>query len=222
MPETRETEEQSAAAALERHDPWSGNSRRPRRFFAASTAIHVGLLVLFATLTVTVVKTVEKIDVRIVDQVGVEESGGADSLEDFAGLLNVAQAPRRDAGAAARSAGAQRARPAGAEDRRHRSEARPRTGGRRRRVDQPVASASNGIGGLGGNFGDYVGGLRKVGLDLVLVIDTTESMQFVIDEVKARADLPGGDHPAHGADQPRRHRRRIATRATSTSSSGPT
>jgi Mg-chelatase subunit ChlD len=33
---------------------------------------------------------------------------------------------------------------------------------------------------------DYVGGLRKVGLDVVLVIDTTESMQFVIDEVKSK------------------------------------
>jgi hypothetical protein len=45
---------------------------------------------------------------------------------------------------------------------------------------------SGGVGGLGGNFGDYVGGLRRSGLDLVLVIDTTESMQFVIDEVKKR------------------------------------
>src|SRR5690606_5133247 len=44
-----------------------------------------------------------------------------------------------------------------------------------------------GVGGLGGSFGDYVGGLRKTGLDLVLVIDTTESMQFVIDEVKRHA-----------------------------------
>src|SRR5262249_36613054 len=40
------------------------------------------------------------------------------------------------------------------------------------------------VGGLGGGFGDYVGGLRKVGLDVALVIDTTDSMQFVIDDVK--------------------------------------
>ena len=42
------------------------------------------------------------------------------------------------------------------------------------------------VGGLGGGFGDYVGGLRKVGLDVLLVIDTTESMQFVIDAVKKK------------------------------------
>ncbi len=43
-----------------------------------------------------------------------------------------------------------------------------------------------GLGGLGGGFGDYIGGLRKVGLDVVLVIDTTDSMQFVITEVKQK------------------------------------
>jgi hypothetical protein len=50
-----------------------------------------------------------------------------------------------------------------------------------------VALGGGGVGGLGGTFGEYIGGLRKVGLDLVLVIDTTESMQFVIDEVKQHA-----------------------------------
>ena len=43
-----------------------------------------------------------------------------------------------------------------------------------------------GVGGLGGGFGDYVGGLRKVGLDVALVIDTSDSMQFVIDDVKKK------------------------------------
>src|SRR4029453_11782888 len=49
-----------------------------------------------------------------------------------------------------------------------------------------IGGISGAIGGLGGGFGDYVGGLRKVGLDVVLVIDATDSMQFVIDTVKAR------------------------------------
>jgi hypothetical protein len=52
-----------------------------------------------------------------------------------------------------------------------------------------------GLGGMGGGFGDYIGSLRKVGLDVALVIDTTDSMQFVIDEVKQRFnDLVGMIH----------------------------
>jgi hypothetical protein len=42
---------------------------------------------------------------------------------------------------------------------------------------------------LGGSFGKYVGGLRKVGLDVALVVDATGSMQNVIDEMKRRLDL---------------------------------
>jgi hypothetical protein len=36
-------------------------------------------------------------------------------------------------------------------------------------------------------FGDLLGGLRKVGVDLVLLIDTTNSMQSIIDDVKNEA-----------------------------------
>jgi hypothetical protein len=51
-----------------------------------------------------------------------------------------------------------------------------------------------GIGGGGGGagwslgtaFGKYVGGLRRVGLDVALVVDSTGSMQNVIDELKHR------------------------------------
>src|SRR5215475_7844322 len=59
-----------------------------------------------------------------------------------------------------------------------------------------------GVGGGGGNgvglgslgisldsaFGKYVGGLRKVGLDVVIVVDATGSMQNVIDDIKKRLD----------------------------------
>jgi hypothetical protein len=37
-------------------------------------------------------------------------------------------------------------------------------------------------------FGKYVGGLRKVGLDVALVVDSTGSMQMVIDDLKRRLD----------------------------------
>src|SRR5579862_9075034 len=56
------------------------------------------------------------------------------------------------------------------------------------------ASAGAGSGGGGGgfslgtSFGRYVGGLRKVGLDVAIVVDATGSMQNVIDEIKRRMD----------------------------------
>src|SRR5215470_13430845 len=169
-----------------RFDPWGGAHFGGARFFAASTLIHVGLLVLFGTLSFTVMKSLEKINVKIVeDQVGVEETDGAPSMEDYAGLLEVAKAPTRQA-----------QRPSGPVIRDVRAPRVPVIGsigpklGTGPTVDINSASlalGSGGVGGLGGSFGDYVGGLRKVGLDLVLVIDTTESMQFVIDEVKEHA-----------------------------------
>jgi hypothetical protein len=167
-----------------RFDPWSGKGYGGARWMAASAVIHVGLLFLFATVSITVVKTVEKIAVKILDQEPeVSEFEGAPSLEDLAGLLDVAPAPQ------------QRARPAGPVVRHVRAPVMPKIGGvgpklgRGPELDLASSTLSfgaGGIGGLGGSFGDYVGGLRKVGLDLVLVIDTTESMQFVIAEVKAR------------------------------------
>jgi len=169
-----------------RFDPWSGHHFGGARFFAASTALHVGILLLFATISFTVMKTMEKINVKIVeDQVGLEETEGEPSMEDYAGLLEVAKAPTRQA-----------QRPSGPVIRDVRAPRVPVIGsigpklGTGPTVDinsTGMSLGSGGIGGLGGSFGDYVGGLRKVGLDLALVIDTTESMQFVIDEVKEHA-----------------------------------
>jgi len=53
-------------------------------------------------------------------------------------------------------------------------------------IANAIGSINGAAGGIGGGFGDYVGGLRKVGLDIVLVIDASDSMQFVIDTVKSR------------------------------------
>ncbi len=41
---------------------------------------------------------------------------------------------------------------------------------------------------LGTSFGRYVGGLRKVGLDVAIVVDATGSMQNVIDAIKEHMD----------------------------------
>jgi hypothetical protein len=42
--------------------------------------------------------------------------------------------------------------------------------------------------GIGSGFGGFIGELRKKGLDVVLVIDGTGSMQFVEDQVKAKME----------------------------------
>jgi Mg-chelatase subunit ChlD len=169
-----------------RIDPWSGGSGGKAGFFAVSTLIHAALLVALATLSITVVREVRKVDVEIVErQPGLDDLEGAPSLDDFAGLLDVARAPRREA-----------ARTRGPRVRNLRAAEMPKIGGigpaLGRAKTGAAASAnlsfgSGSIGGLGGSFGDYVGGLRKVGLDVALVVDTTESMQFVIDQVKERA-----------------------------------
>jgi hypothetical protein len=177
--------ESEAAAKAARFDPWAPRPYAGLRWFAASTALHAGLLALFATITITVVRTMEKIDVKVLDQEALEpeEFDGAPSLEDLAGLLDVAPAP------------VQRTRAVGPIVRNVQAPRMPRLGGigpklgRGPTIDVSTTNLSFGsgaIGGLGGGFGDYVGGLRKIGLDLVLVIDTTESMQFVINEVKTR------------------------------------
>jgi len=168
-----------------RVDPWSGTPPGNPGFFAASTLVHAGILVALATLSLTVVRQAEKIDVKIVET-DLSDLDGAPSLEDYAGLLDVTRAPRRAVG-----------RTRGPRIRNLRAPAMPKIGGVGPKLGRSKRGAalsaanlsfgSGGIGGLGGSFGDYVGGLRKVGLDLVLVIDTTESMQFVLDEVKERA-----------------------------------
>ncbi len=172
-----------------RFDPWSGRGFGNIRWYAASTVIHVVLLIVLATVTLTVMRKVEEVRVKVLDEpASVDDWEGANSLEDIPGVLDVQAAPRRQA------------RPGGPGPvvRNVRAPQMPQIGGvgpklgRGPVIDAGTAPVSfgaggGGIGGLGGGFGDYVGGLRKSGLDLVLVIDTTESMQFVIDEVKERA-----------------------------------
>ncbi|HVN85871.1 MAG TPA: vWA domain-containing protein [Candidatus Binatia bacterium] len=165
-----------------RFDPWSGQRLRGLRFFAVSGAVHAGLLILFGTITLTIARKVEQIKVTVVDdQVGAEQLDGEPSMQDLAGVLNVQRAAP------------QQARPRGPVVQNVRAPEMPRLAGLGPKlgagptidtVSTTLSFGSGGIGGLGGGFGDYVGGLRKVGLDIALVIDTTDSMQFVIDDVK--------------------------------------
>src|SRR5512143_2896623 len=81
-----------------RFDPWSGKSVANLRWFALSGLFHVGLLLLFATISITVIRKVEEIRVKVVEeQVGAENLEGQPSLEDLTGLLSVQDAPARQA-----------------------------------------------------------------------------------------------------------------------------
>ena len=82
----------------ERFDPWAPHPGRTARWFALSTAFHLGLLFLFATVTLTVIKKIEEIKVKIDDTVPGEETleDGAPSLRDLAGALKMEKAvPQR-------------------------------------------------------------------------------------------------------------------------------
>lgn len=181
-----------------RFDPWAANRSGTARWYAISTAIHVGLLFLFATATLTVVRVVEEIRVSVVDDVAIGEDilDGADSLQDLAGVLQMERTAPQQAAPKGPAIGNVRAPVL----------PRPSLGniGPKIGANPDLAPVSAGaaaafgtggagaLGGLGGSFGDYVGGLRKVGLDVVLVIDATSSMQFVIDDVRDRlTDLVG-------------------------------
>jgi len=160
------------------------------RWFAFSTAFHVGLLLVFATITLTVLRKTEEIRVKVVDDVaGKEEVDGAPSTQDLAGVLKMEKTVP------------QRAAPSGPTIQGMRAPEMPHIGGVGPKlgagpaidtISTNLSFGSGAVGGLGGGFGDYVGGLRKVGLDVALVIDTTDSMQFVIDDVKKKlAQLVG-------------------------------
>ena len=172
----------------ERFDPWAPTSRgRQVSFFAVSTVIHALLLVLLATATIQIVKKVDEIRVKVLDDAVVgEESPGEPSMQDIAGALKVNRAAPQAA-----------ARPAGPRIENVKAPVMPNLAvgpkiGRGPAIDESLPAVyggggGGGLGGLGGfsgAFGDYVGGLRRVGLDVAVVIDCTSSMQFAIDAVK--------------------------------------
>jgi von Willebrand factor type A domain len=167
-----------------RFDPWSGRRFQGLRWFGFSAVVHVGLLFLLGTITLTIVRKADQIRVTVVDDasIGPEEFDGEASLRDLAGVLNVQRTVP------------QQARPRGPVVKNVRAPDMPQlaigpklgAGPSVDTISTPLSFGSGAIGGLGGGFGDYVGGLRKVGLDIALVIDTTDSMQFVIDDVKAK------------------------------------
>jgi len=176
---------QPGARSPQRFDPWSGHRYGGLGWFAFSTAFHVGLLFVLATVTLSVLRKAEEIRVKVVDDAALapDELDAAPSLQDLAGVLKMEKTLP------------QKAAPSGPVIQGVRAPEMPHIGGvgpklgtapTVENVSTNLSFGSGAVGGLGGGFGDYIGGLRKVGLDVALVIDTTDSMQFVIDDVKQR------------------------------------
>ncbi|MBI3304540.1 MAG: VWA domain-containing protein [Deltaproteobacteria bacterium] len=195
----------SVEAAIQ-EDMWLYGGRswgKNARWFALSTVAHVLLLALLATLTLTIAqKRQEMLKVKTLplsaeelQKAQAEEPPddweGEPSLRDLPGLLTMEKiAPTKAQTPPGPPPAGGQVQAVRAADLPVISGLGPMTIGvnssRFDGLSTQIANLSGAIGGMGGGFGDYVGGLRKVGLDVVLVIDATDSMQFVIDTVKSR------------------------------------
>ncbi len=171
------------------HQHMGGNVR----WFAFSTAAHVIFLSVLATLTIsTIQKKQELIKVKtisvdeIFDEDELDDWEGEPSLKDIPGILSLEVAPATKAQPPPRARRVEAVRVAALPVM---SGIGPTMSiGRMDDLSTQITSLSGAISGIGGGFGDFVGGLRKVGLDMVLVIDSTDSMQFVIDSTKTHLD----------------------------------
>lgn len=158
-----------------------------------STAFHAVILLLLTTISVTVAKQVQKIKVKIIEAPSALEEAaveGAPSLADIAGQLRPVITQPRTAGSVAGPSGGPAVANVRAPDL-PRIGVGPSLGAQPGSLDIPLSFGGSGLAGSGGpgggGFGDLLGSLRKVGVDLVLLIDTTNSMQSIIDDVKKEA-----------------------------------
>lgn len=168
--------------------------RRNLPAFLFSTAFHGLLFVLLATFSVAVVRREERINVRVIEPSSVAEeteTEGLPSLTDVAGILTPQSFRPKNAGSVAGpsvTAGPPVSQVRSTEMPRIAGVA-PSIGANPGSLDIPLGIGGGFEGGVGGGgFGAVVQGLRKVGIDLVIVIDTSGSMQSVLDEVKAQVE----------------------------------
>jgi hypothetical protein len=175
------------------HDPLAGAFpvRRNLPAFLFSTAFHAAILLALTTISVTVAKQVQKINVKIVEApretIDEVETEGAPSIRDLAGTLRPVIAQTRQTASVAGPSGGPVVANVRAPDL-PRIGIGPSIGAQPGTLDIPLSFGGSGLAGSGGpgggGFGDLLGGLRKVGIDLVLLIDTSNSMQSIIDDVK--------------------------------------
>src|SRR5262245_45571911 len=145
--------------------------RRNLPAFLLSTAFHAVLLLLLTTISVTVAKQVQKINVKIVEPPAtVEEADveGAPSLQDLTGQLRPVITQPRNAGSVAGPSAAAAVANVRAPDL-PRIGVGPTIGAQPGNLDIPLSFGGSGLEGApgGGGFGDVLGSLRKVGVDLV-------------------------------------------------------
>ena len=182
---------------------WGKNAR----WFAFSTVAHVLVLSVFATLSVSIVQqqrdlikvqalplTAEELARRLAEQQKAEEEvpedwEGEPSLEDLPGLLTMEEVAAKSATTTIpREGEAVKAVKATAVPDILTGFGPAIAAGTARITDTvaPFGDLAGVVGGTGTGFGDYNNALRKVGMDIVLVIDTSDSTQFVIHSVKER------------------------------------
>ena len=204
----KENKNAKPAVAAVPEDLWfsRGGFGSNARWFAVSTVAHVLLLSVFATTAVTVMqKGQELIKVTALpasqdpaqqaeEQKTPDDWEGEPSLKDLPGALSMEMLPHKkvknwSAGPAPLAGRVQAIRPtalpiiSSAFSPVTIQVGRTSDGGPTTQITN-LSGSLNGV--AGGGFGDHVGGLRRVGIDVVLVIDATDSMQFVIDSVRER------------------------------------
>jgi len=174
-------------------DPLAGAFplRRSLPAFLFSTAFHAVLFLAVATFSVAVVKR-ERINVEVDAGSFASESehDGLPSLKDVVGSLHQRRFQKAPVRSVARpSTGKPKASAMRAPEMPRISGVGPTIGNAPGDLETSIPlSMGGGLlgGGLGGGgFGSNLIGLNKKGIDLVIVVDSTGSMQSVLDEVKA-------------------------------------
>ncbi len=163
--------------------------RRGVPAFLFSFAFHGVLLAVLATISLSVAHRDERINVKLREDLAsdLDESEGAPSLHEIAGSLHPVTTAPRAAGSVAGPSTAPAVASVRAPEMPRIAGIGPSIGQSPGTLDVPLSIGGGGLAGGsigGGGFGDVLGGLRKVGIDLVLVIDTTDSMQSVLEDVK--------------------------------------
>jgi hypothetical protein len=172
--------------------------RRGLPAFVFSAVFHAALLVLLATISFAVVHRDERINVKLREDIAsdLDDSQGAPSLHEIAGSLHPVTTAPRAAGSVTGPSTAPAVASVRAPEMPRIAGIGPSIGQSPGTLDVPLSVGGGGLAGGsigGGGFGDVLGGLRKVGIDLVLVIDTTDSMQSVLEDVKREVRAFIGD-----------------------------
>ena len=190
-------------------DLWLSRGRfgKNARWFAVSTVAHLLLLSVFATTAVTVINNDRKL-IKVaalpaaqdpaaqVDEQNPDDWEGEPSLRDLPGALSMDMLPHKKVKKWSEGPPPLAGRVAAIKP-----TALPivsnafspvtiqvgRTSDDLKGLTTQITNLSGSLNGVvGGDIGDRVGGLRRVGIDVALVVDATDSMQFVIESVRER------------------------------------